>query len=376
MKFHFHNGFRYIHYRDVVNAIDKVKREARVTDNDASTLLKDLMEKKSEDSSFAVHWELDGLSNRLVRLCWMTGDQQKLYARYHDVLQTDNTFQTNRYRMPLTLFVVVDCEGRSRIVMQGIMSNETMESYKWMLEQLLNTTRLSPRVIISDADPALLVAIPLVFPDTHELHCIFHIMCNLRKRIGATLQSNYKAFEKAFLEARNCLSSTRFEHLWNSLLAEFPQAADYLHYLYQSKSCWAKAYTSKVFTAGIQSTSRTEGYNVLLKKQISSSGTLCDLAKVLDGRMQTEQLQTAFRQWQVSMTTYKAPFVATQLFSPIYKMLKEYVSSFYVAQVEQQMGEAMLYEAKKTTIETALQVMYYDFCLMFANISANIFVTI
>lgn len=328
------------------------------------------MEKRSEDPAFAVHWELDGLSNRLVRLCWMTGDQQQLYARYHDVLQTDNTFQTNRYRMPLTLFIVVDCDGRSRIVMQGIMSNETMESYKWMMDQLLNTTKLSPRVIISDADPALLAALPLVFPDAYELHCIFHIMCNLRKRVGSALQSTYKAFEKAFLEARNCLSTTRFEHLWNNLLVEFPQASDYLTHLYQSKRCWVKAYTNKVFTAGIQSTSRTEGYNAVLKKQVSSSGTLCELAKILDGRIQSEQLQTAFKQWQISTTAYKAPFVATQLFSQVYKLLKEYVSSFYLVQVEQQMSEAMLYEAKKTTLEAALQV-FILILLDIVNISAN-----
>ena len=90
-----------------MNAIDKIKRKSRITDSDASNLLKDLLKKKSDDPAFAVHWELDGLSNRLVQLCWMSGDQQRLYARYHDVLQTDNTFQTNRYRMPLTLFVII-----------------------------------------------------------------------------------------------------------------------------------------------------------------------------------------------------------------------------------------------------------------------------
>jgi hypothetical protein len=337
--------------------MDKFKREARLTDNDASSLLKDLLERKSEDASFAVHWELDGLSNRLVQLCWMSGDQQKLYARYHDVLQTDNTFQTNRYRMPLTLFIIVDCEGRSRIVMQGILSNETTDSYKWMLEQLLVTTGLPPRVVVSDADPALLAALPQIFPEAYEVHCIFHIMGNLRKRVGPAVQANYKNFEKAFLQARNCLSITKFERLWNALVVEFSQACDYLNFLYQSKTSWAKAYTSKVFTAGIQSTSRTEGYNAVLKKQITSSASLCDLAKVLDGRSQAEQLQAAFKHWQISTTTYKAPFVATQLFSQIYEMFKQYVSPFYLVQVEQQMAEAMLYKAEKTSADNALEVL-------------------
>jgi hypothetical protein len=84
---------------------------------------------------------------------------------------------------------------------------------------------------------------------------------------------------------------------------------------------------------------------------------LCDLAKVLDGRAQSEQLQAAFKHWQISTTAYKAPFVATQLFSQMYEMLKQYVSSFYLVQVEQQMAEAMLYKAKKITTDDAFQVL-------------------
>ena len=212
--------------------------------------------------------------------------------------------------------------------MQGVLSNETMGSYKWMLEQLLLTTNLPPRVVVSDADPTLLAAVPLIFPESYEIHCIFHIMTNLRKHVGLAV-SDYKTFEREFLQARNCLSDTRFEQLWNELLNKYSQVTEYLNFLYQSKKCWAKAYTGKVFTAGVQSTSRTEGYNALLKKQITASATLCDLAKVLDGRSKTEQLQTAFKEWQVSNTQYQAPFVPTQVFGQIHKMLKQYVSSLF-----------------------------------------------
>ena len=113
-----------------------------------------------------------------------------------------------------------------------------------------------------------------------------------------------------------------------------------------------------MFTGGIQSTSRTKGYNAVLKKQITSSATLCDLAKILDGRSKTEQLQEQYKQWQISTSSYQAPFVPTHLFSNVYELLKQYVSSFYFQQTEQQMAEAMLYHAEKTTMESALQVCY------------------
>ena len=50
-------------------------------------------------------------------------------------------------------------------------------------------------------------------------------------------------------------------------------------------------------------------------------------------------------------------------------MLKQYVSPFYLMQVEQQMAEAMLYKATKTTLNDALQVWYL--LLVFVEVSAN-----
>jgi hypothetical protein len=38
----------------------------------------------------------------------MDSNQQDLYQRYHDVIITDNTSGTNKYRMALCLFVGVD----------------------------------------------------------------------------------------------------------------------------------------------------------------------------------------------------------------------------------------------------------------------------
>ena len=59
-------------------------------------------------------------------------------------------------------------------------------------------------------------------------------------------------------------------------------------------------------------------------------------------------------------------------FPQIYEMLKQYVSSFYLAQVEQQMAEAMLYRAKQITVEDALQVHYYHY-LFVNNIMNNLY---
>ncbi len=54
---------------------------------------------------------------------------------------------------------------------------------------------------------------------------------------------------------------------WETLLQKYPQAKDYL---IRSLGCnfqsWARAFTSKYFTAGAQTTSRNEGENSVLKR--------------------------------------------------------------------------------------------------------------
>ncbi len=58
--------------------------------------------------------------------------------------------------------------------------------------------------------------------------------------------------------------------------------------LYPSRQAWARAFTSKIFTAGIQTTSRVESYNNIIKRELSATSTLCDLASVLDVRFERE----------------------------------------------------------------------------------------
>ena len=113
---------------DLSNAIQKFKVKSDVA-NDASCLLKTLFEHKSNDSEWFVEFQLDQ-DNRLTQLFWMSLTQITLWLEYHDVILNDNTAKTNHYQMPLSLFLVVDNNTKSRLVAQALVSDETVESYK------------------------------------------------------------------------------------------------------------------------------------------------------------------------------------------------------------------------------------------------------
>ena len=58
--------------------------------------------------------------------------------------------------------------------------------------------------------------------------------------------------------------------------------------LYPSRQAWARAFISKIFTAGIQTTSRVEGLNSIIKRLLTSSSSLCSFIDALDARLQDE----------------------------------------------------------------------------------------
>jgi hypothetical protein len=74
------------------------------------------------------------------------------------------------------------------------------------------------------------------------------------------------------------------------LLQNYPQSKNYLTKVLGSnpQSC-ACAFTSKYFTAGVQTTSRNEGENSTLKRLFGNSNlSLCELFDALEERYQEE----------------------------------------------------------------------------------------
>src|SRR5947209_20631347 len=96
--------------------------------------------------------------------------------------------------MPLSLFLAVDNNTRSRFVAQALMSDKTTESYKWILECTKKATMTEPLVFIMDADPAADAAIKQVYETTYPIYCIFHISENLPKNLKSKLHNQYESF--------------------------------------------------------------------------------------------------------------------------------------------------------------------------------------
>jgi len=337
-----------IYPRDLQNQIQKYKTSER-EESDAARLLKHLLDKKAEEPGWEVFWELHHETNSLDKLFWMSPDQVQRWITYHDVILNDNTHRTNLHNMPLSIFVAVDNHFRTRLVAQALVNDETKETYEWLLAATLKATNYAPRVFITDADPGMDAAVDTQYSDTYPLHCIYHISQNILRNLKAPLGDTFNEFLKDFYQCQRVLSPTDFDTQMNNLIATYPKAANYLNSeLYPSKERWAKAYTTKFFTAGISSTSRVEGENSIIKNSLQGCPSLCELATVLDQRLCDEAQYVNHTEWHYSTTSAQLTGASTECFPKIDHVLKEYLTEEMLSRQRHEVIQSLYYYAKES----------------------------
>ncbi|CAG8717252.1 7941_t:CDS:2, partial [Racocetra fulgida] len=107
--------------------------------------------------------------------------------------------------------VIINNYNHSHLVATAVISNETKETFLWVLENLLKATnRLTPKLLFIDADCAMVAAINEVLSYTKHYFCLFHIRKNLEKHF----LSKYK--------------EAVFEKHWIDLLQKYPDSVQYL----------------------------------------------------------------------------------------------------------------------------------------------------
>ena len=161
--------------------------------------------------------------------------------------------------------------------------------------------------------------------------------------------NKYKVFKYLILHIH------LFNKRWDALLQNYPQSKDYLT---RSLGCnpqsWARAFTNKYFTAGVQSTSRNEGENSTLKRLFGNSNlSLCELFDALEERYQEENDYCEFINWKQTIPQIGSPNVAKSIFGPVVKQLNEFVLPNIMKKQEEQMDLSLCYHAVQIELEVA-----------------------
>jgi hypothetical protein len=258
--------------KNLYNAIQKFRGIRIHDESDAAVMLSYLMKLRDKDPEYIIIPRLEGSSNELTGLFWMTSQQRnELWPKFHDVVIHDNTAKTNRYEMALSLFVGIDNNFKTRVLAQALIKYETQADYSWILQCTLEATNnLSPIVLFTDCDPGMIAAVQVIYPTTRHLLCIYHIIENVKKKARSKLRGEMvKSFVKDFCCMRNSYNQYEFEAKYNEMLKKYEPCRSYLEKkLYPNRESWARYSIAKMFTAGVESTQRVESLNGVLKKHL------------------------------------------------------------------------------------------------------------
>ena len=116
---------------------------------------------------------------------WCHPDAVKLVNTCNLVFLIDNTYKTNRYRLPLLDFVGVTPTWMTFSAGFAYLEGECLNNVVWALEWfrgIFLRRDVLPRVIVTDRDLTLMNAVKTVFPECTNFLCSFHRNKNVKAK--------------------------------------------------------------------------------------------------------------------------------------------------------------------------------------------------
>jgi predicted XRE-type DNA-binding protein len=319
---------------------------------DAQHLVDKIRLKQKEDMRWVLDYQLDE-AGRLLNVFWMSPDQVDKAQRYHYVLLHDNTYNSNRYRLALSLFASVDKYLKTILLAQGLMpEHEDAKDYTWHYQTYLKHVGYAPRVFFSDAALAVLAAVPDCFPqETLHLLCLFHILTNIVKNLKGVLQEDqWETLLGDVCEVHAQTDEEVAKLLWDALLAKYPEGKPYLSKQLGDKlHMWVVAWHVHVFTAGMVATQRSESLNKRAKAWMSGRRGLCTLFEALISLLQRQAMVLEECELEGEMATFRDQ--ALSRLTSVYHMLQDVLTPPALKKVVAQMAISITYDVTIYTPE-------------------------
>lgn len=234
-----------------------------IKDADAQTIIDAMKSKQRINPTFFFDYELDD-ENKLTHIFWADGTCRKNYALFGEVMSFDSTYSTNQYNLVFAPFTGVNHHKSCVTFGAAFVCHEKVWSYKWLFKTFLKAMGgVAPKLIITDEDQSMRVAINEVFPQTVHRLCMWHILYKVRQYVGHDL-FNDEDFRKQFSA---CVwgseTPDEFEEKWSSVISHYGlESNTWLTAKFGIRQSWIPAYFRGVFLGGLlRTTSRSESEN-------------------------------------------------------------------------------------------------------------------
>lgn len=183
---------------------------------------------------------------------WIDSRSRTAYGYFGDVVVVDTTCLSNKHDIPLLSFSGLNHHGQSVLLGCGLLVDETIETYVWLMRAWLTCmSGRSPQTIITDHCKALQGAISEVFPRAH--HCLYLplVMQSIHEKLGEVGES--EIFQTIL--NRTVYNSMKIEEFgmgWAEMIQHFAiKDHEWLQSLYEERERWVPVYLKNTVFAGI-----------------------------------------------------------------------------------------------------------------------------
>ncbi|KAG2216807.1 hypothetical protein INT45_013819 [Circinella minor] len=235
-----------------------------------------------------------------------------LARKFPETVVLDATYKTNKHRLPFVNVVGTSNIGYPHLktfcIAGGWVSQETNETYKWVIQCLQNIVWPSNQsayleTFVTDSEGALVKALDKVFPNSKKLLCKVHLRRNFRTKLQKLfdVKDDYQELEKAVnflmtdqyndeLENMCVIPDEKFEAKalakYNDVAQKAKNLAEVIKYLKKKlEFCekWVGCDIANIVHFGNNSTNCVEEAHADLKRSIqSSSGNLSSVFEQID----------------------------------------------------------------------------------------------
>ena len=338
-----HMGTHYTR-RDIYNARALLRREKLGGLAPTAALIK-LFDERG--IPYIVKWSATE-PDRLVGLLWTFPYCLRMWKRFPEIMSFDNTYNTNRFKLPLFQVTGQTCLKSVYNAAFGLIDNERREGFEFLSEAVRKLTERHgiplPDVVITDYDQQMKEALDSQYPDSQQQLCIHHINANVllnakRKwittieagegdgdgsrsertlvalsakdveailalerqesplsqgNLAAAVPHNYRGV----LELWNFVdfSETKEEHekAWVRLCDEFNDQQAILMYLYKTylpiRAQWAQCFIKRYRNFGVRVTSGTEASNNNVKSYLlNGMSDLYSLVEAIEAMLSDQE---------------------------------------------------------------------------------------
>jgi hypothetical protein len=333
-------------YNDIYNFIYKLEGSGiNKRELDAEEFVKLLEQFKNDNKEFLYFTDINKDTNRLERVIWMFPEQRMNYSRFHDIVVFDNTYKTNRFKMPFGIFTGVNNYGHSVCFAGALMVDETEDNFLWVFSKFLEmVNQHAPLVILTDDDRAMANAYVKILKPMGTKHrlCQWHLMKNVMKNLCSKLGSNWSAFIKDLYKCLEEMDIQNFLLQWDALKASYPSATTYLLRMEKTKEKWAGCYNHDTFMADMISTQRGESMNNMMKGYLDASTSLVKFINAFQSALEAQNENTEFRIYK--QNNFNILYKTT---SPLERQAASILTTFSLKKTQEQLMQSFMYKCEE-----------------------------